>query len=274
MINKTFDNKYASLTEGLKINCGMCVGLCCVALYCAKTDGFPADKEGGRPCRHLMGDFRCDMHERLAEKNMKGCLSYDCFGAGQKVTRIYGADKNWRLNPEKAGEIFQVFLIMFQLHQIQWYLLEALSLNIGEQLKGEIEALINENENMTGKSPEDILKLDIGEYQLHVNQVLKQVNCKVATKTIGGKNFPGKNFRKARLDNMDFSMALMIADDLEGCSLNGTSFLGADIRDDNIRNTDLSHSIFLTQMQINSAKGNIHTRLPENLTMPATWQQH
>jgi hypothetical protein len=273
MTNITFDNKYADLAEELKISCEKCSGLCCVALYCMKTDGFPADKEGGKPCKHLMGDFRCDMHAKLAEKNMKGCLSYDCFGAGQKVTRIYGADKNWRLNPEKASEIFRVFLIVFQLHQMEWYLLESLSLDVDEQLKGDIKALINENESMTSKSPENILKLDIDQYQLRVNQVLKQVNCKAAAKAPGGKNFLGKNFNKANLDNMDFSMALMIAADLEGCSLRGTSFLGADMRDANIMNTDLSNSIFLTQMQINSAKGNLHTKLPENISRPASWQR-
>lgn len=272
MADKAFNDKFAGLGEKLKINCEGCSGLCCVALYCAKIDGFPADKEGGKPCRHLMGDFRCDMHTKLADKNMKGCLSYDCFGAGQKVTWIYGADNNWRLNPEKAGEIFRVFLIVFQLHQMEWYLLEASALDAGGQLKGKIEALIDENENVTSRSPEEILNFDIDQYQLCVNQVLKLVNSKAAARASGRKNMFGENFRKANLDNMDFSMALMIASNLEGCSLRGTSFLGADMRDANIMNTDLSKSIFLIQMQINSAKGNIHTRLPDNLTMPSTWQ--
>jgi uncharacterized protein YjbI with pentapeptide repeats len=67
-------------------------------------------------------------------------------------------------------------------------------------------------------------------------------------------------------------MALMIAANLEGCSLRGTNFLGADMRDANIKNTDLSSCVFLTQMQINSAKGNRNTKLPGNLSYPDSWK--
>ncbi|MGL6219101.1 MAG: pentapeptide repeat-containing protein, partial [Lacrimispora sphenoides] len=60
---------------------------------------------------------------------------------------------------------------------------------------------------------------------------------------------------------------------LSGCSLWKTNFLGADLRDANIKNADLSNSIFLTQMQINSAIGNSNTKIPINLTRPATWEK-
>jgi uncharacterized protein YjbI with pentapeptide repeats len=59
---------------------------------------------------------------------------------------------------------------------------------------------------------------------------------------------------------------------MEGCSLKGTNFLGADMRDAVIGNTDLSESLFLTQMQVNSARGNSGTLLPEKLTRPTFWQ--
>nr|WP_255575653.1 pentapeptide repeat-containing protein [Caproiciproducens faecalis] len=86
-----------------------------------------------------------------------------------------------------------------------------------------------------------------------------------------GTDFLGKNFKKANLDRRDFSMSLLIAANLEGCSLDRTVFLGADLRDANIKNTDLSKCVFLTQMQINSAKGNSSTRLPAGLHHPAAW---
>jgi len=40
----------------------------------------------------------------------------------------------------------------------------------------------------------------------------------------------------------------------------------------NFRNTDLRHCVFLTQMQINSAKGNHNTKLPKNISYPALRQ--
>ncbi|MGL4798229.1 MAG: pentapeptide repeat-containing protein, partial [Cellulosilyticaceae bacterium] len=63
----------------------------------------------------------------------------------------------------------------------------------------------------------------------------------------------------------------MIAANLEKCCLKRANFLGADMRDTNMKDTDLSESLFLTQMQINSAKGNAETKLPSYLSRPSTW---
>lgn len=275
-MKKILESSYQKLQENLKIDCEKCSGLCCVALYCMKTDGFPANKEAGVPCKHLESDFRCDMHAQLVSKNMRGCLAYDCFGAGQKVTQTSYGNIDWKSAPDKADEIFQVFLAIVQLHQMEWYLLEALSLNKAEYLEADIQLLIAENEQMTNKPPAEILGLDVEGYREKVNQVLKQVSESIRTKAAGDKNakdFFGKDFKKACLKERDFSMAYLIAANLEGCSLAGANFLGADLRDANLKNTDLRECVFLTQMQINSAKGNVQTRIPGYLTRPLSWRE-
>lgn len=269
-----YDGYYARLQSKLRIDCEKCSGLCCVALYCMKTDGFPSDKEAGVPCKHLMSDFCCDIHPALVSKNMRGCLAYDCFGAGQKVTQQCYSNINWKSTSDKANEIFQVFLNIFQLHQMEWYLLESLSLTSDEYLNSDIKALIFENEKMTDQSPGEILKIDVESYRLNVNQTLKKVCESITISSFNNsakKDFFGKNFNKVNLDYRDFSMSLLIAANLEGCSLRHVNFLGADIRDANIKNTDLSECVFLTQMQINSAKGNAHTKLPQHLSPPTSW---
>lgn len=276
MIKNLIDSRYAALKAKLKIDCKKCSGLCCVALYCMKTDGFPENKAAGVPCKHLATDFRCDIHSALASKNMRGCLAYDCFGAGQKVTQECYPDGDWKTHPEKSSEVFQVFSFLFQFHQMEWYLLESLSLTADGRIKADIEALISENEEMTGRSPDEILHLDIAAYRAKVNQILKQVSGLIAIDPLDGagkKEWLGKDFKRANLDGRDFSMALLIAANLEGCSLQGTNFLGADMRDANIRNTDLSASVYLTQMQVNAARGNSNTRLPASLSLPASWQE-
>jgi hypothetical protein len=222
-----------------------------------------------------MADFRCDIHALLTAKKMKGCLAYDCFGAGQKVTQSYYDNENWKTNPDKADEIFRVFMKVFQLHQIAWYLLEALSFVKEEGLKADIDALIAENIQMTAGAAAEILAIDIAYYKVRVDQILKKVSDQVAADSSDGtahKDYFGKNFKGANLDGRDFSMALMIAANLKGCSLKKTNFLGADMRDANIKDTDLSGCVFLTQMQINGAQGNAKTRLPANLRRPASWQ--
>lgn len=271
MSENKIDCSYTELQTKLRIDCEKCSGLCCVALYCLKTDGFPANKDAGVACKHLMPDFCCTIHSKLVSKNMRGCLAYDCFGAGQKVTQSCYPDINWKSAPEKANEIFRVFLTIFQLHQMEWYLLEALSLAPDEHIRLKIKALIDENEQMTSQCPKEILNLSVEKYRSKVNQILKPV---IASSQSGGgksKDCLGKDFKKANLDGRDFSMALMIAANLEGCSLKGANFLGADMRDVRIFNTDLSECIFLTQMQINSTKGNLHTKLPVNLFCPIFW---
>ena len=274
MIKSKENNKYADFEETLRIDCGKCSGICCVALYCMKTDGFPENKEAGVPCKHLMSDFRCDIHTVLANKNMKGCLAYDCFGAGQKVTQICYPNEDWKTNPEKANEIFQVFMIVFQLHQMAWYLLESLSLITDEHLEADIDELITKNKQMTACTSDELIHMDIEEYRSSVNQVLKLVSSRSTafhSDKKNSKDYFGKNFKQANLNGRDFSMTLMIAANFEGCSLLGTNFWGADIRDANIKDTDLSECIFLTQMQINSAKGNSNTKLPTNLSRPSYW---
>lgn len=276
MTKSLIDSKYADLAATLKIDCMKCSGLCCVALYCTKTDGFPADKEPGVPCRHLTAGFRCDIHRKLTEKGMRGCLAYDCFGAGQKVTQNCYPGIDWQSEPCKAGEIYKVFLIISKLHQIEWYLLEALALSPDEVLTSGMEALITENEQLTGRTPDEILKLDLEEYKTRADQILKQVSGMPAEDSLEGihdKDCFGRDFKQADLGGRDFSMALLIAANLEGCGLHGTNFLGADMRDANIKNTDLRYSMFLTQMQINSAKGNADTKLPDKLTRPVSWQE-
>jgi len=275
MNENEIDSKYADLEKKLKIDCKKCSGICCVALYCTKTDGFPENKEAGIPCKHLMSDFRCNIHSKLVDENMRGCLAYDCFGAGQKVTQYCYPDVTWKTHPEKANEIFEVFLIIFQLHQMEWYLLESLSLIKDKHLQANIEALISENEQITYQYSDEILQFDIEKYRSKTNQVLKQVSSIITTDSADkahNKDCFGRNFKKVNLNAKDFSMAFMIAANLEGCSLQGTNFLGTDMRDANIKNSDLSSCVFLTQMQINSAKGNSNTKLPKNLSQPISWQ--
>ena len=60
------------LYDALTIDCQKCCGLCCIALYCTKTDGLPYDKVAGTPCKNLLPDFRCHSHHELIERKLKG----------------------------------------------------------------------------------------------------------------------------------------------------------------------------------------------------------
>ena len=68
-------------------------------------------------------------------------------------------------------------------------------------------------------------------------------------------------------------MKILIGTDFSGRSLGESLFLGADIRDANLMGGDFSKCHFLTQMQINSARGNDETKLPVGLTIPDSWKE-
>lgn len=259
-----------------RINCDNCSGLCCVALYFSRYDGFPSDKNAGEPCRYLDGGFRCPIHGELGTKQMKGCLAYDCCGAGPIVTTLYPG-RNWKSDPGIAGEIFDVFVKTFYLQQILWYLTEIPNLLPTEPIWEESRFHISELRCVLGSSPEEILKFDMENFKLKVNPLFKNTIefVRMVFKHPNGvprkTNLFAHNFKGARLDGVDFSSSLLIAANLENCRLTGSCFLGADLRDANIKNADLSECIFLTQSQLNSAIGNGRTRIPGRLTRPLTW---
>lgn len=176
--------------------------------------------------------------------------------------------------PEEANEIFDVFRILFQLHQYLWYLLEAMKIVRDDSTMREIERLIEENRRITGLDPRRLIDHDLNAYKTSVDRILREVSL---DKKPGGfresknKNHLGKNFKGANLEDGDFTMSLMIGANLKGCKLDGANFLGADLRDADVRSTDLSETLFLTQMQINSTIGNKLTILPIRLVRPASW---
>lgn len=267
------------LFREFRIDCGKCSGLCCVALYFSKYDGFPADKMAGTPCKNLDKSFGCAIHKELGKRKMKGCLAYDCCGAGQLVTSLYG-ETNWRSKPQAASEIYDVFIKTFYLQQLLWYLSEVLTLQPAKPLWEQADGFITRLRGLFRTSPKEILDFDMEEFGAKASALLRKAGGLVqkevcrdkAGKAAKKKDYIGHRFQKAQLHGHDFSASLLIAASLEGCSLKGSNFLGADLRDTNLKNADLSESIFLTQGQLNAAKGNRNTRIPLHLTMPAAWE--
>src|ERR1043165_1926505 len=95
------------LPAHLTADCSACCGLCCVALPFDASQGFGFDKPAHTPCTLLRSDNRCSIHADLRTRGFSGCASYDCYGAGQFVTRTFGA--SWRASKEVAQQMFEAF---------------------------------------------------------------------------------------------------------------------------------------------------------------------
>ena len=287
MNNENQDMQTKQIVDSLKIDCRKCFGFCCTALYFSASDGFPADKEAGKPCIHLQQDFKCVVHKNLRQKGLKGCTIYDCFGAGQKVAQVTYKGQDWRQAPTSANQMFEAFLIMRQLHEMLWYLTEASVVKINNSINNKIGFLRNETEQLTHLDASNLIGLDIELHRNKVNAKLKKVSEWVRGRALNGQkstlkskkeifgrlDFIGADLRKMNLRGADLRGALLVGANLKGMDLMGADFIGADLRDADLRGADLSEGLFVTQMQINAAKGDLNTRLPIKLIRPSYWEQ-
>ncbi|MEI1423662.1 pentapeptide repeat-containing protein [Bacillus cabrialesii] len=267
--------------HGLSADCQHCFGLCCVALPYAKSADFAFDKDGGTPCRNLQSNYQCSIHKNLREKGFRGCSAYECFGAGQKVSQITYEGMDWRNNPETANEMFDVFPIMQQLHEMLWYLHEALSLEAAKPIHRELRTCFEKTDKLTRLSKESLLTLQVHEHRTEVNEWLLKTselvraqarNPKLPKKISRGSILIGAKLKGLDLRGANLRGALLIAADLRNADLRMTDFIGADLRDADLRGADLTGSIFLTQAQVNAANGDSNTKLPQSLQTPAHWK--
>ncbi len=83
----------------LRGDCANCFGLCCVAPPFAASADFAINKDAGQPCPNLQPDFRCGIHARLRERGFRGCVVFDCFGAGQKDSPLTFSGQDWATGP-------------------------------------------------------------------------------------------------------------------------------------------------------------------------------
>ncbi|MFI2347010.1 pentapeptide repeat-containing protein [Streptomyces sp. NPDC019443] len=272
--------------RALRADCGSCFGLCCVALPFSASADFAVDKDAGKPCSNLQTDFRCGIHTRLRQSGFPGCTVYDCFGAGQKVSQVTFGGTDWRQAPEAASQMFAVFPVVRQLHELLVYLTEALSLHPARALHAELRRLLEETERLTGLGPDALEKLDVATHRQDVNVLLLRTSELVRAEAAGkmkdrrkkdrkkdrrGADLVGARLRGADLRGADLRGAYLIAADLTGADLRLADLIGADLRDANLTGADLTGSIFLTQPQLNAAKGDLSTRLSLGLTRPAHW---
>ncbi|NUR89299.1 MAG: pentapeptide repeat-containing protein, partial [Nonomuraea sp.] len=86
-----------------------------------------------------------------------------------------------------------------------------------------------------------------------------------------GADLIGKRMKGADLRAADLRGAYLIGADLRGADLRLADLIGADLRDTDLRGADLTGALFLTQAQVNAARGDSATRLPQALDRPAHW---
>ena len=261
----------------LRADCARCFGLCCVAPAFSASADFAIDKPSGQPCPNLRPGFRCGIHDDLRPRGFRGCAVYDCFGAGQRVSQVTFGGRDWRQAPHAAQQMFEVFGVMRQLHELLWYLSEALASRRARPLHGELKLAMEATDRMAGGGAEALLELDVRAHRRDVHALLRRASQLMRAGVPGqkanhaGADLAGARLRGASLRGASLNGACLIGADLTGADLRAADLAGADFRDADLSGADLTGSIFLVQSQLDAAKGDASTKLPPSRTRPAHW---
>ncbi|UFU04352.1 pentapeptide repeat-containing protein [Ruania suaedae] len=268
----------------LQADCSNCAGLCCVALGFRPSAEFAFEKEPGSPCRHLAEDFRCGIHTSLRARGMRGCTTFDCFGAGQATTarfaqaaaegRTVGAD--WR-TPAVAAEMFAAFAVMRRLHEAMWHLDHAASRDLDDELAARVGTVRGEVAARAAGAAEELREVDVEECWQRVAPVLAAVSAQVRAEVrespadhrgrdLAGAELQGQDLRAANLRG-----AVLVGADLRGADLRSADLAGADLRGALLADADLYDVLFCTQAQLDAADGGPGTRVPAHLDVPGHW---
>jgi hypothetical protein len=232
----------------LTADCARCVGLCCVVLPFSRSADFAFDKPAGTPCRHLTADARCRIHDRLGASGMRGCVAYDCFGAGQSVTET---------------DRIPHFLVVEQVHEIAWYLADATDRG------ADVAALVAETERLAAATTP--AQPDVDDLRSRVAPGLRAVaeaarSAYDGWRDLAGADLAGSDLRGEDLRGADLRGAVLLGADLGGADLTDANLLGADLRGATLAGADLARALFVTRRQLGSVQvGPARERTPVRL---------
>jgi hypothetical protein len=270
----------ASEPDRLRADCARCAGLCCVAPAFAESADFAITKAAGHACPNLRADSRCAVHERLRPTGFAGCATYDCFGAGQQVVQHTYRGRSWRDDPDLAAQMFAVFAVVRDLHELLWYLHAAMSMTrpaATSALLADLGAMAQRIERLAQQPPAVLLALDLPGVRAEANRLLTRASAARRSTVDGervdrrGADLTGRNLRGADLVRANLRGALLIGADLRRADLRLADLIGADCRGCDLRGADLSTALFVTQAQLDAAKGDADTRLPAGRRRPGHW---
>jgi hypothetical protein len=278
------------VAEDLLADCGSCVGLCCVALGLTRSADFAIDKPPDQACPNLMVDHRCAVHPVLAETGFGGCVAYDCLGAGQKVVQVVFAGDVSVPRPELTA----AFRTVGPLHELLWYLRDALRRSETHELHGALGAAHDEVDRLTRLDPAGVRSVDVRQQREAVRPLLAEASGLVRAYVVrepstrdlrrrpgpesdlegtdlAGTDLAGTDLAGADLAGADLRGALLVGADLHGADLRAADVIGADLRGADLAGADLRDALYLTPSQVAAGRGDASTRLSAWVPRPRSW---
>lgn len=231
------------MTNPHRADCESCAGMCCVLTTFDAGPEFAFAKPAGVACRHLRAG-RCGVHADLAPRGMRGCVAFDCFGAGQRVTTLLGlpVDADWHTTPGPP-ELDAVFSALCVVQYCRWLVAEAQALGHASPALSDAAHRLDA---LCAAPAAALVDLDPGALAAH---------------TAAGLVTTGADHRFDDLDGID----------LRDANLHEANFAFASLRGASVRSADLSTARFVSPAALALAHGDAHTRLPPDCPRPAHW---
>lgn len=200
------------------------------------------------------------------------------------MSQGFFAGKSWLERPETKDEMFSAFKSARQLHEMLWYLAEAQSRTFDPDSSAVAGQLRKTIEHALSGELSALFSLELQDLHSQVRSLLIEVSEEVrasyfaagddhlGSELKAGADLMGRTLKSRRLCGADLRGAYLIAADLRDSDLAGVDLLGADLRDARLEGADLSKALYVTQPQLNAARGSSATLLPSDLTMPSHWE--
>lgn len=98
-------------------DCISCAALCCAVFAFDKSESFGVDKAAGEVCPNLTGANLCRIFEDRANAGFRGCVTYTCYGAGQRITQEVFGGKTWRDDPALMHRMGAALSVLRRIHE-------------------------------------------------------------------------------------------------------------------------------------------------------------
>ncbi|WP_349814956.1 pentapeptide repeat-containing protein [Curtobacterium sp. MCLR17_032] len=201
--------------------------------------------------------------------------------------------------------MFAVFPVVRRLHELLRYLDEAITISDDARAAAALTNRFDRVRALSDADPDTLLAVDVdAEYDAarpllldasrearardahtrdaHTRNAGAQHTGRVRATTsddrrIGrlrvgpGADLLGADLQRADLRRASLRGALLIGADLTGADLRRCECIGADLRDADLSGADLRGAVYLTQMQVNAARGDARTRLDDGFQRPSHW---
>ena len=125
----------------LSPDCASCAALCCVVFAFDKSESFGNDKAACEVCPNLDNTDRCSIFDERETLGFKGCITYDCHGAGQRVTSEVFKGVSWRDDPALMAPMGAALSVLRRIHELLLLLGSARQLSLSNEELSELLAL-------------------------------------------------------------------------------------------------------------------------------------